>query len=96
MSKKIAAGADKIVLDVTVWKRCIYENKRRCKNVSKGNDKNRKISRIEKQYVYLTNMDEPLGYAVGNTLEVIEAINCLKGDMPEDCKRSCFRIRKYI
>ena len=34
----------------------------------------------------LTNMDEPLGYAIGNNLEVIEAVNFLKGDMPEDLK----------
>lgn len=32
-------------------------------------------------------MDEPLGYSVGNTLEVIEAINCLKANMPEDVKQ---------
>lgn len=35
----------------------------------------------------ITKMDEPLGYSVGNTLEVIEAINCLKANMPEDVKQ---------
>ena len=42
MSKKIASGADKIVLDVTCWRRSIYENKRRCKKTSQRDDRNRK------------------------------------------------------
>ena len=45
MSKKIAAGASKIVLDVTVRKWCIYEKQRRCNKTCKNHEKNRKISR---------------------------------------------------
>ena len=40
----------------------------------------------------LTNMEEPLGYAVGNSLEVIEAVKALKGDMPEDVKEVIVKI----
>lgn len=44
----------------------------------------------------LTNMNEPLGYAVGNNLEVIESINFLKGEMPEDLKQVVLELGAYM
>jgi pyrimidine-nucleoside phosphorylase len=44
----------------------------------------------------LTNMNEPLGYAVGNNLEVIEAIKFLKGEMPEDLKDVVLELGAYM
>ena len=44
----------------------------------------------------ITNMDEPLGYAVGNSLEVIETINFLKGNMPEDLKQVVLELGAFM
>jgi len=44
----------------------------------------------------LTNMSEPVGFAVGNTLEIIETIECLKGNVPEDIKEIITTIGSYI
>ena len=83
MSKKLAAGTDAIVLDVTVGDGAFMKNTKSALELAKsmveiGKKANKKIAAI------LTNMDEPLGFAIGNNLEVIEAINALKGNGPED------------
>ena len=85
MSKKIAAGAGSIVLDVTCGKGAFMETEEVAKKLAKmmtliGKWANKKTVCV------LTDMNEPLGYAVGNSLEVIEAINALKGDMAEDVR----------
>ena len=68
MSKKLAAGADAILLDVKTAQEM----------VDIGKSAGRKMTAV------ITNMDEPLGMAVGNILEVKEAIDTLKGNGPED------------
>lgn len=85
MSKKIASGANKIVIDVTVGKGAFMKTKEEAQKLAEqmiriGNLVGREVRCV------LTPMDEPLGYAVGNSLEVIEAINFLKGNMPKDLK----------
>ena len=85
MSKKIASGANKIVIDVTVGKGAFMKTREDAQKLAEqmiriGNLAGREVRCV------LTPMDEPLGYAVGNSLEVIEAINFLKGDMPKDLK----------
>lgn len=85
MSKKIASGANKIVLDVTVGKGAFMKTKEDAQKLAEQMVRIGKLAGKEVRCV-LTPMDEPLGFAVGNSLEVIEAINFLKGDMPKDLK----------
>ncbi len=85
MSKKIAAGAGSIVLDVTCGSGAFMNTKEEAKKLAKLMALIGKLAGRETVCV-LTDMDEPLGYSVGNTLEVIEAINALKGNMAEDVK----------
>lgn len=85
MSKKIASGANKIVLDVTVGKGAFMKTR---EDAQKLADQMIRIGNLAGREVrcVLTPMDQPLGYSVGNSLEIIEAINFLKGDMPSDLK----------
>ena len=85
MSKKIASGANKIVIDVTVGKGAFMKTEEDAQELAEQMIRIGKLAEKEVRCV-LTPMDEPLGFAVGNSLEVIEAINFLKGDMPEDLK----------
>ena len=95
MSKKIASGAEKIVLDVTVGHGAFMKNMQDAKKLADEMIEIGKLANRETVCV-LTNMDEPLGYAVGNNLEVIEAIEFLKGKMPEDLKEVVLELGAYM
>ena len=95
MSKKIASGANKIVLDVTVGSGAFMKTTEDAIKLSNAMIKIGKLANRETVCI-LTNMEEPLGYAVGNTLEVIEAVKFLKGDMPEDVKEVVLELGSYM
>ncbi|MBR4207181.1 MAG: thymidine phosphorylase [Lachnospiraceae bacterium] len=88
MSKKLACGADGIVLDVKCGSGAFM------KDISSARALAREMTEIgkgagKKMRALITDMDEPLGYAVGNILEVKEAIETLKGKGPEDFTKLC-------
>lgn len=86
MSKKIASGANKLVLEVTYGKGAFMKSLEDAKVLADKMEKLGEFAGLEVKSVF-TPMNEPIGFAVGNTLEVIEAINFLKGkEMPEDLK----------
>lgn len=91
MSKKLASGAHTILLDVKVGDGAFMKTLDDARNLA------RTMVRIGTKFgrhviAMLTNMDEPLGVAVGNSLEVIEAIDTLKGNGPKDFTDLCYNI----
>ncbi len=95
MSKKIASGAEKIVLDVTVGKGAFMKNIEDAEKLANEMIEIGKLANREVVCV-LTSMDEPLGKAVGNNLEVKEAIHFLKGDMPQDLKEVVLELGAHM
>ena len=88
MSKKIAAGADKILLDVKSGNGALIKDFEKCLELAKmmvdiGESAGKKTVAL------ITNMDKPLGNMIGNFLEVIETIEVLKGEGPEDLREIC-------
>lgn len=86
MSKKIASGANHIILDVKVGNGALM------KNVEEATALANEMIKIGKKYnkkviCVLTNMEEPLGNTIGNAIEVKEAIDTLQGKGPEDLKK---------
>ncbi len=95
MGKKLAADDDCIVLDVKTgsgsFMKTVADSKALAKlMVDIGKSAGKKMVAL------ITNMDRPLGYAIGNSLEVIEAVDTLKGNGPEDFTEVCMTLAGHM
>ena len=95
MSKKLASGAQAILLDVKVGSGAFMKNIEDARELAKamvdiGKENGRLVKAI------LTDMDRPLGHAIGNALEIREVINTLKGHGPKDLTHECIIMAAHM
>lgn len=95
MSKKLAAGADAIVLDVTTGSGAFMQEYKDALKLGKimvdiGLELGKETVAV------VSNMDEPLGFAIGNSLEIKEAIEVLKNKGPEDLRNLCLVLGAHM
>jgi pyrimidine-nucleoside phosphorylase len=95
MSKKLASGASTIVIDVKVGNGALMKTESDAKKLARllveiGKHHNKKV------VCFITDMDEPLGYAIGNSLEVLESINTLIGKGPKDLTYLVLNLATYM
>lgn len=95
MSKKIASGANKIVLEVTCGNGAFMKTQEKARELADMMIRIGKLAGKETVCI-LTNMDEPIGYSIGNTLEVLEAIKALKGKMEDDVRDVVLELGSYM
>ena len=90
MSKKLATGADTILLDVKYGSGAFYADPKDATRLAKAMVNIGKAMKKDTRAI-ITSMDQPLGEAIGNALEVIEAINTLSGKGPKDLLELCLK-----
>ncbi len=95
MSKKLASGADVICLDVKIGDGAFMKTLEDAEELSRimvsiGKSFGKKVT------AFITNMDQPLGFAVGNRLEVKEVVDTLNGKGPDDLVELCEDIASYM
>ncbi len=95
MSKKLAEGIDGLVLDVKTGAGAFMRNNTDAKKLAKvmiaiGKGMNKKVIAL------ITNMEQPLGKMVGNSLEIIESIEALKGNGPKDLMQVCYALAEEM
>jgi pyrimidine-nucleoside phosphorylase len=95
MSKKLASGSDVIVLDVKVGEGAFMKTIEDARALSRvmvdiGTNLDRKV------IAFITDMSQPLGFTVGNKLEVVEALDTLNGNGPEDLTELCVEIGSHM
>lgn len=95
MSKKLASGAQSIVLDVKVGSGAFMKTSTEARELASamidiGQRAGRNVRAV------LSNMEQPLGFAVGNALEVNEALRCLSGQGPADVEELCVTLAEQV